>query len=216
MIQLNKSYFFQFAEILLFLTGILSFAAFVGRTGILSIIAIAGLLLAVAIIGLRIKTLADISPLLGFGRLSRSGWFFLLIAVLIGMLMGMIYRDSLVIGLFPARLTRFAILAAMIGATEELFFRGYFQTRIRSYNIVLSIILAAIAHTAYKFLLFSSFRAGIAIDLNDLVIWTLIGGLILGTLKEYSKNTLFPVLAHVVFDIIVYGDRITAPWWIWA
>ena len=35
-------------------------------------------------------------------------------------------------------------------------------------------------------------------------------------LKEYSKTTVVPIIAHVVFDIMVYGDRIVAPWWIWS
>jgi hypothetical protein len=45
---------------------------------------------------------------------------------------------------------------------------------------------------------------------------TLIAGFAMGALKEWSNNTFFAIVPHVIFDIIVYGDNMVPPWWIWA
>jgi len=203
-------------DIALFLAGILIFAFFIGRPGILIIPGIAGLLLSVAMISLRTKVFSDLAPVFGIGRLSRVSLYFFVIAGLAGLLLGMVYRNSLHIGVLPVRLTRFALVASLIGATEELLFRGYLQSGIRRFGLVFSVLVADIAHTAYKLLFFLSMQAGSEISLTRLVIWTLAGGVIFGLLKEYSKSTVIPVVAHGVFDIIVYGDRLIAPWWIWT
>jgi len=212
----NKHYRKQIIEMVLFLFGILIFAFFIGKPGIPVIAGIAGLLLSVVMISLRIKAFSDLAPVFGFGRLSRVSLYFLVIAGLVGLLLGMIYRNSLHIGMFPAGLTGFAIVASLIGATEELLFRGYLQSGIRRFGLLFSVLAADVAHTSYKFLFFLSMQAGQEVNLMGLVIWTLSGGVIIGLLKEYSKSTVIPVIAHVIFDIMVYGDRVIAPWWIWA
>jgi membrane protease YdiL (CAAX protease family) len=206
----------QVIEIILFLSGILMFAFFIGRPGILVIIGIAGLVLSVISVGLRIKAFSDLAPVFGFGRLSGVSFYFMAIAGLAGLLLGMIYRNSLHIGVIPERLTGFALVASLISATEELLFRGYLQSGIRRFGLIFSVLATDVAHTGYKFLFFLSMQAGPEISLTGLVIWTLAGGVIIGLLKEYSKSTVIPVIAHMVFDIIVYGDRVIAPWWIWA
>jgi hypothetical protein len=36
----------------------------------------------------------------------------------------------------------------------------------------------------------------------------------LGILPSYLVS--FAIIGHAIFDIIVYGDNIIAPWWIWS
>jgi membrane protease YdiL (CAAX protease family) len=203
-------------ENVIFLLGILVFAFFIGQKHGLVVVALAGLILSVIVISIRIRNVKDLPVVFGFGKFYIPSLFFLPFAIIAGVLFGVIYRDSLDIGLIPSRLTGFAILASMIGATEELLFRGYFQTQIRKYGAFLSVLFASMAHTAYKFLFFLPIDAGLRIDLSGLLLWTFVGGLIFGLLKENSKSTIYPILGHVAFDIIVYGDRIISPWWIWT
>ena len=46
----------------------------------------------------------------------------------------MFYRNYLHATLLPRQLASFALIAASIGITEELFFRGYFQYQLSKYN----------------------------------------------------------------------------------
>lgn len=213
--QTDRASRFRIVDILLFLAGILVFAGFIGEPGMLILIGVAGIVLSAIIISLRIRSLKDFILIFGFGRLSLTGIYFLLISILGGMLFGMIYRNSLSIGVFPSRITHFAILASLVGASEELLFRGYLQTQTRRFGAMISILAGTSGHTLYKFCFFLSMQAGMEISLSGLVIWTLAGGIIFGTIKELSKSTWFPIICHVIFDIIVYGDRTIAPWWIW-
>ena len=82
--------------------------------------------------------------------------------------------------------------------------------------MAVAVVVAALAHTAYKTALFAFPPAGVAIDLRYLAVWTLIGGVVFGALRELSGSVLAPLAAHVVFDIIVYGENVQAPWWVWS
>jgi hypothetical protein len=35
-------------------------------------------------------------------------------------------------------------------------------------------------------------------------------------LREFAGGVLPPVAAHVLFDLVVYGERVEAPWWVWS
>lgn len=72
------------------------------------------------------------------------------------------------------------------------------------------------AHTGYKVVLFWSLGAGLEIDYFGLIFWTILVGILIGIIREVSKSIVFAIISHVVFDIIVYGDKLTAPWWIWS
>ena len=82
--------------------------------------------------------------------------------------------------------------------------------------LAVAVVLAAAAHTAYKTALFAFPPEGVAIDLEFLAVWTLLGGVVFGVLRTLSGSVLPPVVAHVVFDIIVYGGNVEAPWWVWG
>lgn len=104
----------------------------------------------------------------------------------------------------------------MIGATEELIFRGYIQFRSREFGVIISILIAAITHTVYKYVLFSSLSAIEVVNLGFLIFWTMVVGLILGIMKELSGSCWVPIIFHVVFDILVYGDGAIETWWVFA
>lgn len=106
----------------------------------------------------------------------------------------------------------FFLVAAMIGATEELIFRGYFQGMLqRMHSAWLALMGATVLHAGYKVALFVS-DPGV----NLLVLGgaTLVVGLFIGYAR-LATGSIWPCIAfHTAFDIWVYGDR-TTPWWIW-
>jgi len=54
------------------------------------------------------------------------------------------------------------------------------------------------------------------INLAFLFTATFLVGLILGSLREFSKNLLPPTALHIFFDLVVYGGYYHAPWWVWS
>jgi membrane protease YdiL (CAAX protease family) len=125
------------------------------------------------------------------------------------------YRHYLrVDGLLPTRLAGFAVLAAAIGGAEEVAYRGYVQGSLRHLGATVSIIGAALAHTAYKVALFVFPPAHLNVDLVWLGLYTFAGGLVLGGTRQWSRGIAAPLACHVVFDVIVYGDRTTIPPWV--
>ena len=117
--------------------------------------------------------------------------------------------------IFPGSLTIFTATAALIGATEELVFRGFIQDYFKKVNVIFAVLFAAFSHSAYKCCLFLSPASETEINVSFLLLWTFIGGLIFGILKEVSKSVIPAVLAHVLFDILVYGECFKPPWWVW-
>jgi hypothetical protein len=81
---------------------------------------------------------------------------------------------------------------------------------------VISIFIAAITHTIYKCVLFFSLEAVELVNIGFLAIWTLVIGLFLGAMKEFSGSCYVPVIFHVVFDILVYGDGAIDTWWVFG
>ena len=135
--------------------------------------------------------------------------------ILTGMLLSTLYRWHLGISLFPESFHLFVLVAALIGSTEELVFRGFIQDQVKNINAPFSILFSTLSHTAYKCCLFLSPMAAAGIDIRFLALWTLIAGILLGTIKHFSKSILPPVIAHALFDILVYAGFVNAPWWVW-
>ena len=133
-----------------------------------------------------------------------------------GMALGILFRFYGDLPLLPKGVGRFVIVAVGIGATEEILFRGYIQGRLKGLGWFLAPVLAAAAHTLYKVALFASPPAGIVVDYPLLAAGTLLAGIVLGGLREWSGSVLPPLAGHVLFDIIVYGERAHVPWWVWA
>lgn len=146
----------------------------------------------------------------------RRGLFkYYIVAVQIGIIGGLAYRGSFYMPLLPTTVNGFIFIAALIGLTEELVFRGYMQSRLAIINQPVAIFLAALAHALYKTFLFLSPAALPRHDLLHFFLWTLIASVIVGLLKQTSKSIIPAIIAHIVFDMIVYAEMTHAPWWVW-
>jgi membrane protease YdiL (CAAX protease family) len=47
-------------------------------------------------------------------------------------------------------------------------------------------------------------------------LWTFVGGITFGLIRELSSSVIPPILAHAMFDLLVYGAVARAPWWVWT
>jgi membrane protease YdiL (CAAX protease family) len=155
------------------------------------------------------------SQILGLLPFSRKVMAYLVVGGTIGTTFGVLFRIFRESGPFPAGLGWFVFVAAAVGACEEVLFRGYIQGRFQHLGGIAAPILAAAAHTTYKVTLFAVPLVDIAIDYQFLATWTFIGGVIFGGLRQLSGSVLPSLAGHVLFDIIVYGGRAHAPWWVW-
>jgi membrane protease YdiL (CAAX protease family) len=135
--------------------------------------------------------------------------------LLCGLLLAILYRWHLGIKLFPDSFHLFVLVAALIGCTEEIVFRGFLQDHVKSINAPFSILFSTISHTAYKCCLFLSPFVAAGIHIGFLALWTFTGGLLIGTLKHFSRSIMPPTIAHALFDIIVYAGFVNPPWWVW-
>lgn len=197
------------------LAGILLFAGFIHRTFPLLIIALAGITGAGIAIGYSIRSV-PFPVALGIDRLNGRILLYCLLAALFGIILGVLARHRFELTLVPEGLSRVALVAPLVGAVEELVFRGYMQGLIRPLGRVFSIVFAASAHTGYKVLVILSLSGPLQFDYSFLVYWTIAGGVLFGTLRELSGSTFPPVIAHAVFDILLYGGMATAPVWVWS
>jgi len=202
-------------DVFLALIGILLFAGFIHRDFPLLIIAIAGITGAGITIGYSIRNIS-IPQALGIDKLNRRILVYSLPAVLLGIILGVLTRHRFERSLFPEGLSRVALVAPLVGAVEELVFRGYMQGLMRPLGRSFSIVFAALAHTGYKVLVILSLSGPLQFDYSFLVYWTIAGGLLFGILRELSGSTFPPVIAHAVFDILLYGGMAAAPLWVWS
>jgi len=175
-----------------------------------------GLAVAAVALGHCVGRERDRWGILGLRRLPRGMVQAAVLGALIGVVLGVIYRLRYDWGMLPPRLTWFALAGAAIGATEEGFYRGYVQGRLRRLGPVAAVALAALAHTAYKCALFAVPPSPIEMRFVTFGLVTFLGGVFFGVLRERSGSVVPPLLAHACFDIIVYGDRAVVPWWVWS
>ena len=110
----------------------------------------------------------------------------------------------------------FVIVACLIGATEELIFRGWLLGKARTFGWPTAVVIAAVAHTAYKTALFAWPAIPDAVDLAGISQLTVAGGIVLGLLRAFSGSVLPSLVAHAVFDFVVYRHVAHAPWWVWG
>ena len=193
--------------------GIFIFAYFISAPFPTFLVAVLGLVISGFQILRRILT-SDGLKLFGI-EFYRSTWIYSIIGIQLGILIGMFYRWHLSIKLVPETLTFFALIAAAIGTSEELFFRGYLQQQLNKINTWLAIPIASVAHTVYKALIFLSPFAVQHVKVSFLIIWTFAVGLLLGGITKASKSVIPAVFGHALFDIWVYGQLSHAPWWVW-
>jgi membrane protease YdiL (CAAX protease family) len=202
-------------ETLLSSLGIIGFAWFIHAQFPTVLFAVVCICIPAWIIIRQTTKTSDIIQLFGL-RIHIAQWPVCVIGILLGMLISLIYRWHLNLPLFPTMITPFAFVAALIGATEELFFRGYIQGKLRNINPLISIIAASIAHMFYKIFLFLSPYSNVHhVDLLFLAVYTFGVGLAFGWMKDYSRSVIPAIVAHSLFDVWVYGEFYNAPWWVW-
>jgi membrane protease YdiL (CAAX protease family) len=196
--------------------GLCFFALFVHSGFPLVLLSASGLVAAAVAIHLSLRADASPARTWGLGRPSRSVVLWTLVGCALGVALGLAHRFRYAADLLPGRLAPFALVAVLIGSTEELIYRGYLQGTWRRLGPAWAAVGAAAAHTAYKCSLFVLRPEGVEVSLGVLAALTFLGGLAFGALRERSGSVLPPLAAHAWFEIVVYGGLSSAPWWVWA
>ena len=177
--------------------------------------AAAGLLVTGVAIGRSLRRAASPSNLLGLDYRSGRTWLYALAGAGLGAAGGALHRNALGLTPFADAVRPFVIVACLIGAMEELVYRGWLFGRLLAWGRPAAVIGAAIAHAAYKMALFAWVPAVPGVDLPSLALWTMAAGLVLGATRAITGSVVPAVAAHIAFDFVVYGAAGEAPWWVW-
>ncbi len=160
---------------------------------------------------------ASLAEGLGLDRFSIRIALVTLAAIAMGVAAGLLHRDDLGLPLQAAAgVQAFVVVACLIGATEELLYRGWLLGQARVFGWPAAIVVAAVAHAAYKTALFAWPATPAPFDLWNMMLVTTVAGLVLGLLRKWSGSLLPAIAAHIAFDFIVYRAVAEAPWWIWG
>jgi len=190
------------------------FAYFLFRPFPLTFFSVLGIAVVAIIIANWINTVGTLSETLGLAVPSRK-YLNTLIGFFAGLVLALTYRLYMGIPVLAGGFGWFVMIAALIGASEELIFRGFLQGFMKQIHPLVAIFGAAFSHAAYKFCLFINQHGNSALDLKYLFLLTFIVGVFAGYLREKSQSVLPVVIGHVVFDVFVYGDSLFVPWWVW-
>ena len=179
----------------------------------------AGLLGSAALIGASLRGAPWPSALVGPAAFRSRLVSLAVVGIGIGVIGGLFQRDHSGIVPEPASgLHLFVALACLIGAAEELVYRGWMLERLRALGWPAAVVVTAVAHAAYKTALFAWPPNTESAGLNrvGIALWTVLGGMVLGLLRVSSRSVLPAVLAHVAFDAVVYSAFAAPPWWVWG
>jgi len=205
-----------FLETALLVIGIGVFAVFIQEESYLRFVAFGGLLLASLVISTIIVKAESPLDIFGLDRFNKRILLFCIAGIFIGMIPAFCGRYSYDLPDFPASLTIIALVSPLIGITEELFFRGYIQGRLRIIGVVGSVSVASAAHAVYKLLVLWSVNDLVEVNFLALVGLTFGFGLIAGLLRAGSRSVFPALVAHASFDILMYGDFTSMPVWVWG
>ena len=208
---INKKYI-SLLEAILCSLALMFFSFFIDSGTPLRLFAIAALIVPAWFFSRNLQSLSDLRRKAHTPASAKITVLFCFAGILTAILLSTLYRGYLGISLFPQSFHLFVLVAALIGATEELVFRGFIQEQVKNINAPFSILFSGISHTAYKCCLFLSPMATAGIDIRFLAFWTLIAGILAGTIKHFSKSILPPMIAHALFDIMVYAGFVNPPW----
>jgi membrane protease YdiL (CAAX protease family) len=195
--------------------GLMVFSFFIHYKFPVRLLSFAALLISAFIINRNLRSLSDLKKIIIENISFKIILTFTIFGIALGIALAVVYRWHLDISLFPNSFHSFVIVAALIGCMEELVFRGFLQEYIRSINGPFSVLFSTISHTGYKCCLFLSPVVTTNIDVGFLALWTFIIGILFGTIRHLSKSLLPSLSAHALFDILVYAEFATAPWWVW-
>lgn len=187
---------------------VILFGYFLHESKFISLLCLAALFLSMAPWFLH-ASYDELKDVLGFHRCPA---IWIVAGTLDGVLLGMLLRWVNEKPLIISSVEPFLLVAAAIGITEELVFRGYIFGRLQSsYGNLTSVSLSSFFHTAYKLAIFLPFSS---IPLLHLGLITFLAGMVLGYSRVTTKSIWPCVAFHAVFDLWVYGDQ-TTPWWVW-
>lgn len=194
------------------------FSLYITKSGTAFYAGVTGLLAAAAVMFAGLAGSGSVAGVLGLSVYNKRLAWFLGGGIVLGLSAALSYRYSVDWPLLPHTLTTTALVSPLIGLTEELVFRGYLQGRVGRIGPLGAASIAAAAHTVYKYLVIRSYsgEASSMFHLDALVLFTFVFGLIAGLLREYGRNVLPALLAHMVFDLMVYGSFIQMPNWVWG
>lgn len=181
----------------------------------LSVIAYLSIAAAAFIISLQMLPPATMLTHFYHDLLSPKMLLFNILGLQMGIAAALYYRHSFGMFLFPGSINSFAIVAVCIAVVEELVFRGFIQGTLQKVNTTFSVVFASLSHAAYKATLFLAPFLTQRIDATALFFISFLLFLVLGLLKQYSKSIVPCIIAHVIFDVIVYTELTAAPWWVW-
>ena len=191
--------------------GLMIFSFFIHYKFPVRLISFAGLLISAFVIAANLRSLSDLKKFFSI----KTTLPYYSFGITTGIVLAFLYRWHLDESFFPKSVYPFVIVAALIGGIEELVFRGFLQEYVKKINGPFSVIFSTLSHTGYKCFLFLSPAIQADIDVGFLALWTFGAGLLLGTIRYLSKSILPSLSAHVLFDIIVYAEFSSAPWWVW-
>ncbi len=192
------------------------FGMFIHEVTLWRVVSFMGLAITAVVISLSVRDIKSLLTVSGIIPLNKKVVYYSLTGIIFGILLGLLYNFIKADSLLPVTLTKFALIAPLIGITEELVFRGYVQTRSASAGVLASVLVAASGHTLYKYLVIKTVTVDINTYIPSLVILTFLTGMVFGLMREASRSVIPPALAHALFDIIVYGGASLAPVWIWS
>jgi len=143
--------------------------------------------------------------LIGTG-LAVIGWFFFRYYVFLsrGIWLPLGYGGSLA--------PLFSIVA--VAASEELFFRGYLQNRMRDgYRFIPRVLIVAGSLALYKNVIHMWTGMPVIFHVELFAVSGLLA-LITSLFLEWSDNLAGPIVLHVVWDLLVYAHLATIPYWV--
>jgi membrane protease YdiL (CAAX protease family) len=212
---LRNSRIIALAEVNLITTALVSFSYFIHYPAPVLWLGYVSLFIAALLIARHIQFPFQYHKFIGEFLFSKKMMFTCIWGLILGILMACIYRYRLAVNPIPPHIGSFMWIAALIGISEELVFRGFILGHLSRFSVWVSIPVASLSHSLYKCCAFLSPIAGHSVNIPLLFVSTFIGGLFFGWLKEYSRSTIPPAIAHGIFDIIVYAEYVKAPWWVW-
>ena len=203
------------SEAILCSLGFMVFSFFIHYKSPLRLLSFTALLMSAFIISRNLRSLSDLKRITGESISFKITLLYTIFGIAPGIVLAVCYRLYLNISLFPEWFHIFVVVAALIGCMEELVFRGFIQGHVESINGPFSILFGTLSHTGYKCCLFLSPVITADVDLGLLAFYTFIAGLLFGITRHLSKSLLPALSAHALFDILVYAEFVSAPWWVW-
>jgi membrane protease YdiL (CAAX protease family) len=202
-------------EVVLCSLGLMIFSYFIHYKMPVRLISFAALFMSAFIISRNLRSMSDLKKITGEVISLKVTVPYTLAGIALGALLAFLYRLHLNITLFPVSIHPFVIAAMLIGCTEELVFRGFIQGQTGITKGPFSVLLSTLSHTGYKCCLFLSPVITEDVNVGFLAFYTFIAGLIFGSLRLVSKNLLPSLSGHALFDVLVYAEFVSAPWWVW-